>query len=285
MGHSTIESGPSRVMGGKSAALRERAKFKPYDRIRRRQRTPQLPIPPQETLEQDINALLQTAAREQTGRPITQINFLEAQHRALSGMNEEHSSRPMASQVGMTQDQATEETLGSVVFEPQPEITGATDQNSRRQGMTKIQSKREPRWSESVPPNASPDVQVIADATQQDTVTERPSLSPVRESSTLADARTRMDIARSEKRPAERDRSPGRGGASGATKPSRVTIMFRARDEHREWNRLVHKMAVDPSDPAPVERMAAKQARAHKAVYYDQNLRQIHPWTVLRCGD
>jgi hypothetical protein len=53
--------------------------------------------------------------------------------------------------------------------------------------------------------------------------------------------------------------------------------MFRARDDHREWNRLVHKIAVDPSDPSPVERIAAKQARAQKATYYDQNLRQIPP--------
>ncbi|KAJ5239868.1 hypothetical protein N7468_004487 [Penicillium chermesinum] len=36
-------------------------------------------------------------------------------------------------------------------------------------------------------------------------------------------------------------------------------------------------MAVDPADPPPVERMAAKQARAYKATYYDQNLRQIPP--------
>ncbi|KAI1940258.1 hypothetical protein LOZ57_005948 [Ophidiomyces ophidiicola] len=36
-------------------------------------------------------------------------------------------------------------------------------------------------------------------------------------------------------------------------------------------------MMVDPSDPSPVERMAAKQARAHKATYYDQNLRQVPP--------
>lgn len=86
-----------------------------------------------------------------------------------------------------------------------------------------------------------------------------------------------MDMAKSEKRPEERDRSPRRGGASGATKGSKVTIMFRARDAHGDWNRLVHKMAVDPSDPSLVERMAAKQARAHKATYYDQDLRQVAP--------
>jgi hypothetical protein len=108
-------------------------------------------------------------------------------------------------------------------------------------------------------------------------VTERPSLSPARETSTQAGPCSRMDMAKSEKRPEERDRSSRRGDASGGTKRSKVTIMFRARDEHGQWNRLVHKMAVDPSDPSPVERMAAKQARAHKATYYDQNLRQVPP--------
>lgn len=274
-----IESGPSRTMGRKGAALRERAKFKPYDQTERHQQTRKPSMPPQETLEQDINALLQTAAQQQTPRPITEINFLAAQHRPLSGMNEEQSSSPLASQDDLAQDhqQAVEEISGSVAFEPQPEISGAIDENSRRDGMTNIQSEREPRRSESVPPNALPEVQVIPDATQQDTVTERPSLSPAREPPTQADARTQMDIAGPEKRPEERDRSPGRGGASGVTKRSKVTITFRARDEHGEWNRIVHKIIVDPSDPSPVERMAAKQARAHKATYYDQNLRQVPP--------
>ncbi|CEJ62537.1 hypothetical protein PMG11_11034 [Penicillium brasilianum] len=265
------ELGPSRGMGGKGAALRERAKFKPYDQTERRRQTPKLTTPPQETLEQDINALLQTVAQQQTLRPITEIDFLEAQNLPPSGMNEEQSSSPAAIQDGPTQDhqQAEEDISGPVVFETQPEITRTIDENSRRYGMTNIPS-------ESVTPNALPDVQGIADATQQGIVTERPPLSPVRESSTHADTRARMDITESEKWPEERDRSP-RPGASGATKSSKVTIMFRARDERGEWNRLVHKMAVDPADPSPVERMAAKQAKAQKATYYDQNLRQVPP--------
>lgn len=277
-GPSRIESGPSRVMGGKSAALRERAKFKPYDRTQRRQPTPQLSIPPQETLEQDINALLQTAAQEQTPRPVTQINFLDVQHRPVSETNDEQSARPIASQVGMIQDgqQAPEETLGSVEFDPQPELPSATDQSSRRHGITNTQSETEALRSESVPPDASPHGHTVAEATQQDAVTERPSLSPPRESSTQTDVRTH--IARSEWLPEEQDSSPGRReGANDGTKHSAVTIMFRARDEQGEWNRLVHQMEVDPSDPSPVERMAAKQARAQQATYYDQNLRQVPP--------
>lgn len=98
------ESGPSRAMGGKGAALRERAKFKPYDQTERRRQTTKLSMPPQETLEQDINALLQTAAQQQTPRPITKINFLEAQNPPPLGMNEEQSSSPAGSQDGPTQD-------------------------------------------------------------------------------------------------------------------------------------------------------------------------------------
>jgi hypothetical protein len=91
-GASEIGSGPSRTVGTKSAVLREKAKFKPYDRTQRRQQTRKLSIPPQETLEQDINALLRTGTQEQTARPVTQINFFEVQHRPLLEMNEEQSS-------------------------------------------------------------------------------------------------------------------------------------------------------------------------------------------------
>ena len=58
-GHGTSgkEPGPSRTVSRKSAALREGAKFKPYDRRQRRQQTPKLSIPPQETLEQEINTV------------------------------------------------------------------------------------------------------------------------------------------------------------------------------------------------------------------------------------
>ncbi|KAJ6018994.1 hypothetical protein N7522_001061 [Penicillium canescens] len=277
-GASDIKSGPSRTVGRKGAALREKAKFSPYDRTQRRQQTRKISTPPQETLEQDINALLQTATPEQTTRRITDINFLEAQHPPLLGVNEEQSARPVASQVNLTQDhqQAPEEILRSVEFEPQSEIPSSIDQNSRRHGV--MNTRSEGPWSESVPPDASPQFQVIADATQEGTVRERPSLSPPRESSTQTDASTRMNRVRLEKPPEEQDKSRGRGeGASDAAKRSAVTIMFRARDEHGDWNRLVHHMVVDLSDPTPVERMASKNARAHKATFYDQNLRQVPP--------
>ncbi|KAJ5346771.1 uncharacterized protein N7506_000024 [Penicillium brevicompactum] len=254
---SRIESGPSRIVGT------------PYDPTQQRQKTPKLSIPAQETLEQDINALLQTAAQEPTARPTTEINFLEAQRRPLSGMNEEQSSWPMVSQVGQTRDRqqaGPEESLGSAEFDPQPEFPSSIDQSSRRNGMANIQAEQEARQSESISPDASPHVHVVADAPQQDNVTERPSSSP------------RMNIARPEEPLGKQDRSSGRGqGANDTTKRPEVTIMFRARDEQGEWNRLIHKMVVERSDPSPVGRMAAKQARARKATYYDQNLRQVPP--------
>ncbi|KAF4768880.1 hypothetical protein HAV15_008832 [Penicillium sp. str.  len=240
---------------------------------------PKLSIPPQETLEQDINALLRTADQEQTARPGTQIDFLEAQHHLLLEMNEEQSSWPVASQVGPNQDQqqAPEERSGSVEFEPQPEISSSIDQNSEHHGIRNIRSEQEERSSESVPLDASPQVHVIADATQKDTLVERPS-SSLRESPAQTDTRTRIEIAGSDKLPEEQDESRGRGeGASDAAKHSAVTIMFRARDEHGDWNRLVHQMVVDPSDASPVGRMASKNARERQATFYDQNLRQVPP--------
>lgn len=36
-------------------------------------------------------------------------------------------------------------------------------------------------------------------------------------------------------------------------------------------------MVVERSDPSPVGRIAAKQARAQKATYYNQNPRQVPP--------
>ncbi|KAJ5640278.1 uncharacterized protein N7484_008140 [Penicillium longicatenatum] len=238
-GPSNIISGPSRVLGRKSTALREKAKFKPYDQTQRRQRTRKPAISPQETLEQDINALLHPAAREQ--RHITQINFLEAQHRSPSATNEEQSSRPIASPTGQTQDgqQMLEETVGSVEFDPQPELPSSTDQH--------------PSLSSPPPP-------------------------PPEEFSTQTDTRSQKEKAGAERPFEEEDKSSGRGeGANDTTTRSAVTITFRARDENGEWNRLVHEVVVDPSDSSPVERMAAKQARAHQATYYDRNLRQVPP--------
>ncbi|KAJ5152435.1 hypothetical protein N7492_009715 [Penicillium capsulatum] len=263
---SRIESGPSTIIG------------RPYDPTQRRQQTPKMSIPPQETLEGDINALLQTAAQEQTPRPTTEINFLEAQHLPVSRMNEEQSSWSGVSQVGQARDRqqaGPEESLGSVEFDPQPEFPSSIDQSSRRHGTTKIQAGQEAPRSESVSPDASPHVQ---EATRQDNVTERSSSSPAQGSSTKTDARTQLNIARPKQSLGQQDRSPGRGeGGSDTTKRSEVTIMFRARDEQGEWNRLVQKLVVDRSDPSPVGRMAAKQARAQKATYYDQNLRQVPP--------
>ncbi|KAJ6027955.1 hypothetical protein N7540_003531 [Penicillium herquei] len=276
-GPSNITSGPSRVLGRKSAVLREKAKFKPYDQTQRRQRTRQLSIPPQDTLEQNINARLHPAAREQ--RHITQINFLEAQHRPLSATHEEQSSRPIASPTGQTQggQQVPEEAVGSVEFDHQLEFPGSPDRNFGSHDMN-TQSESEGPRAGSVP------VHVLAHDTEQD-ATEHPSLPPPPpppppegEFSMQTDTRSQTENPRSERPYEEEDKPQGRGkGASDTTTRSAVTITFRARDEHGEWNRLVHEIVVDPSDSSPVERMAAKQARAHQATYYDRNLRQVPP--------
>jgi hypothetical protein len=80
--------------------------FASFFHTRRWNRKPRLKkqIQPQEILVQDINALLQTAAQEQTPRPVTRIDFLETQHHPLSRINEEHNSWLMASLVRQAQD-------------------------------------------------------------------------------------------------------------------------------------------------------------------------------------
>ena len=52
-----------------------------------------------------------------------------------------------------------------------------------------------------------------------------------------------------------------------------VKIVFKARDEDGEWERVVHELA----DPLSVERAAKKDARNHQATFYDKDLRTIAP--------
>jgi hypothetical protein len=67
-----------------------------------------------------------------------------------------------------------------------------------------------------------------------------------------------------------------------AVVPSATTgaIILRTRDEIGEWNRVVHQMVVDPYDPSPVERMASKNAREHKAIF----LTKISVKLLLHCA-
>ncbi|KAI1934753.1 hypothetical protein LOZ66_005608 [Ophidiomyces ophidiicola] len=55
-----------------------------------------------------------------------------------------------------------------------------------------------------------------------------------------------------------------------------VTIIFKARDKHGEWEKL-RELEVDPSDPSEVERLAKKDARNRHAIFYDKNLRIVTP--------
>ncbi|KAJ5346216.1 hypothetical protein N7452_004220 [Penicillium brevicompactum] len=154
-GASEIKSGLSRTVG-RSAALREKARFRPYDSTQRHRRNPKLSIPPQEVLEHDINALLQTAAQEQTTRPTTQIDFLDAQNRRLLEMDEGRPSWLVASQVDLIQNHqhVLEEKSDSEYFELQPEISSSIDQNFERHGTMNARSEQETQSSESVPPDS-----------------------------------------------------------------------------------------------------------------------------------
>ncbi|KAJ5260390.1 hypothetical protein N7505_009771 [Penicillium chrysogenum] len=81
----------------------------------------------------------------------------------------------MASQVDLTQDQQ----------DAPNEIS-----ESKHHEMLNIRSEREERLSESVPLDASPQVHVVADATQKDTLLGRPSSSLPRECSVQTDTRS-----------------------------------------------------------------------------------------------
>jgi hypothetical protein len=95
----------------------------------------------------------------------------------------------VASQVGLTQDhqQGSGDALETVA--PQPGSRRHNSQKLGGLGIANIQSEPDALRSESVPPDASPNGHV-AEATQQDTVAERPSLSPPREPSTQTDVGT-----------------------------------------------------------------------------------------------
>ena len=189
------------------------------------------------------------------------------------------------------------EAFGSSVAEidPDMEIPRPIDQQSRRHGL--IISRSEPRGQnpEPVPERISPQISSTAATSQHETVTQSEHLlssqAGVMDEASIsqADAHTREEAARTEQLSGEPDgsgnsRQPqyrqrrGEGiEPSAATELTDVTIMFRARNENGEWNRVVHQMVVDPSDPSPVERMAKKNARKRNATFYDQNLRTLAP--------
>ena len=56
-----------------------------------------------------------------------------------------------------------------------------------------------------------------------------------------------------------------------------IRILFKARNERGEWEKVVHELVVDPADPSSVERVAKKDARNQKATFYDKDLRIITP--------
>ncbi|KAE8391570.1 hypothetical protein BDV23DRAFT_182385 [Aspergillus alliaceus] len=56
-----------------------------------------------------------------------------------------------------------------------------------------------------------------------------------------------------------------------------VTILFKARGESGEWDKVVHELVVDASDPSPVARVAKKDARNKKATFFDTSFRTVSP--------
>ncbi|KAB8073079.1 hypothetical protein BDV29DRAFT_191978 [Aspergillus leporis] len=56
-----------------------------------------------------------------------------------------------------------------------------------------------------------------------------------------------------------------------------VTILFKARSASGEWDKVVHELVVDASDPSPVARVAKKDARNRKATFFDTSFHTVSP--------
>ena len=203
------------------------------------------------------------------------------------GQTPDHQDRPSG---------VPAEALGSSKAEIEPDIETPRpiDQQSRRHGL--IISPSEPREQnpEPVPERISPQISSSAATSQHETVTQSEHLlssqaGVMDEASTSQAEATREEAARTEqlsggpdgpgdsRQPEDWQDQGKRVEPSGATELTGVTIMFRARNENGEWDRVVHQMVVDPSDPSPVERMAKKNARKRNATFYDRNLRTLAP--------
>ena len=225
----------------------------------------------------DGSGVMETSAGEAAATP--NLTVLVGQ----DGQMPDHQGRP---------SDVPAEALGSSVAETEPdmEIPHPIDQQTRRHGLIISRSESRGQNPEPAPEHISSQISSTAATSQHETVTQSEQLLPsqagiMHEASiSQADAHTREEAARAEQLSEDPD-GPGnprqhRGGRiepSAATELTDVTIMFRARNENGEWNRVVHQMVVDPSDPSPVERMAKKNARKRNATFYDQNLRTLAP--------
>lgn len=229
----------------------------------------------------DGSGVMETSAGEAAATP--NLTALVGQ----DGQMPDHQGRPSG---------VPAEALGSSVAETEPdmEIPHPIDQQTRRHGL--IISRSEPRGQnpEPAPKRISPQISSSAATSQHETVTQSEHLlssqAGVMDEASVSQAEaTREEAARTEqlsggpdgpgnsRQPEDRQDQGERVEPSGATELTGVTIMFRARNENGEWDRMVHQMVVDPSDPSPVERMAKKNARKRNATFYDRNLRTLAP--------
>lgn len=94
--------------------------------------------------------------------------------------------------------------------------------------------------------------------------------TPVSDIRTRPRLRPHVPVGKPAKAGAVQRRTPG-------TASENVTIIFKTRSGSGEWDTVVHELVVDQSDPSPVERMAKKDARNRKAIFYDKSLRTIPP--------
>ncbi|KAJ6171566.1 hypothetical protein N7470_000633 [Penicillium chermesinum] len=194
-----------------------------------------------------MNAVLQplTGVQDAMARPLTTVDFLEAHRRARPQPDVERS------RLGATE---ARDALG---YSNGPtEVADSEGDHEQSQGI--VRPGDSPRVDEGLQqePGAGATPHISPYASVE--VAEGPSQP---KTGTQEDKRKKEYQAETEA-PAE---------------ASKVMITFRGRDKHGAWDRIVHRMVVDRSDPSPVERMAAKNARERHATFYDTNLRQVAP--------
>lgn len=162
----------------------------------------------------------------------------------------------------LDQDQRSKDRLPEVVagLEPMGRVEGTADSQPESIRVA-TESETDSRERILRAGMTTPGVDVEPDASAN---------TPVSDIRTRPRLRPHVPVGKPAKAGAVQRRTPGTASES-------VTIIFKTRSGSGEWDTVVHELVVDQSDPSPVERMAKKDARNRKAIFYDKSLRTIPP--------
>ncbi|KAJ5737432.1 uncharacterized protein N7483_002557 [Penicillium malachiteum] len=256
--------------------VREKDRWKPYDRSHRRLQARGSPMPPhRESLEQAIKTLLQ-AADWPSGESMIQDGHGSGTQRHPEDRQSKHSHRAAESWMAEWAEIANGNPYEST-------YTGAPIQTKSRS-----RSPDREEFPALDPTNFSPEIDVHSrlnlsvtphrwDQRQylglQKVASQLAAPFGARETETDPRENNTENISDWEKITTRTLASAGH---------AKCVISFLAPDNRGEWSHLVHKVTVNPSDLSPVAQVAAKDARERQAVFYDCHLHQLHP---ARCVD